>query len=126
MRNQRTLFPQVKRGEQTTNTNIITYEIYQLKPDISNHEIAFMSLEYLEEKGIKVERERYELVYRGTVVDSPDILDHLYLKFNTDQPSDFTGHSLSISDIVVINKGINSTAYYVDKIGFTEVACPLK
>lgn len=108
-------------GEKLKRGELITYEIYQLKPDISNHDIAFMPLDYLKEKGIEVDRKRYELVYRGTVADGTDILDRLYLKFNIDQPADFRGHSLSVSDVVVIHRSNFTTAYYVDKIGFTEV-----
>lgn len=113
----------VSTGEKLKRGELITYEIYQLKPDASNHEIAFMSLAYLQEKGIEVERKRYERVYQGTVVDSPteDLLAHLYLKFNTDQPTDFKGHSLSVSDVVVIRHGERASAYYVDKMGFSEV-----
>lgn len=116
----------VSTGEKLKRGALITYEIYQLKPDIPNHGIAFMSLEYLKEKGIKVEREWYDMVYRGIIADNTDILDRLYLKFNTDQPIDFKGHSLSISDVVVINKSGATTAYYVDKIGFSEITGFLK
>lgn len=114
----------LRTGEKLKRGEFITYEIYQLKSDISNRGIAFMSLEYLQEKGIKVERERYELVYRGIVANEPteDMLDRLYLKFNTDQPTDFKGHSLSVSDVVVIITGGKRTAYYVDKMGFSELA----
>lgn len=120
----------LKAGEQTiSNPSTVTYEIYQLKPGIHNHGIAFMSLCYLQEKGIEVERERYEMVYQGVMADEPtehlidsiDLLDRLYLKFNTDQPIDFKGHSLSVSNVVVIYKDRTTKAYYVDIFGFTEV-----
>lgn len=69
-----------------------------------------MSLSYLQEKGIEVERERYEMVYQGAMADEPTEhlidstapLDRLYLKFNTDQPIDFKERSLSVSDVVFI------------------------
>lgn len=118
----------VPTGEKLKRDEFITYEIYQMKPNISNHGIAFMSLDYLKEKGITVDRERYEKVYQGTVDDSSNdnILDRFYLKFNTSLPSDFKGHSLSVSDVVVIHRGGiipagKRTAYYVDKIGFSEL-----
>lgn len=116
----------LKDGELISKPSTVTYEIYQLKPDISNHGIAFMSLEYLKEKGIKVEPERYEKVYEGCVDDEPDILDNLYLKFNTSLPADFKGHSLSVSDVVVIDAAGKRTAYYVDKIGLSEITGFLK
>ena len=37
------------------------------------------------------------------------------------RPADFTGHSLSVSDVVVLNDGSTVKAYYVDSIGFAEL-----
>lgn len=63
------------------------------------------------------------MVYQGTVETCPteNLLDRLYLKFNTDQPADFKGHSFSVSDVVVIQRRSVITAHYVDKRGFSEV-----
>ena len=42
-------------------------------------------------------------------------------RFNIQRPADFTGHSLSVSDVVVLNDGSTVKAYYVDSIGFAEL-----
>ena len=50
-----------------------------------------------------------------------DTLDGIYERFNIQRPADFTGHSLSVSDVVVLNDGSTVKAYYVDSIGFAEL-----
>ena len=45
----------------------------------------------------------------------------IYERFNIQRPADFTGHSLSVSDVVVLNDGSTVKAYYVDSIGFAEL-----
>ena len=97
-----------------------SYVIYQLKKNSENMDRVFMPLKYLHEKHILVQREKYALVYRAPLEEG-ESLDGLYLKFNLDHPSDFTGHSLSVSDVVVLRKDGAETAYYVDDMGFTEV-----
>lgn len=54
-------------------------------------------------------------------VDERDLLDSIYTRFNIDHPADFTGHSLSVSDIVVLHQGGKDTAHYCDRVGFSEV-----
>lgn len=48
-------------------------------------------------------------------------LDNIFERFNIDRPEDFRGHSLSVSDVIVINRGAEITAYYVDSFGFQEL-----
>ena len=48
-------------------------------------------------------------------------LDDLYEKFNLHRPSDFLGHSMSVSDVVVLNQYGSPQAFYVDSFGFTPV-----
>ena len=50
-----------------------------------------------------------------------ETLEDIYTRFNTDHPEDFRGHSLSVSDVVVLHEKGSDTAYYVDSIGFKEV-----
>lgn len=95
------------------------YMIYQLKQSIENMGRAFMPLKYLREKDIPVQRERYDLIYQASLKD--ETLDDLHLKFNLYHPADYTGHSMSISDVVVLQKDGTRTAFYVDDMGFAEV-----
>ena len=64
--------------------------------------------------------ENYELVYEAPLTAKDD-LESIYTRFNVDRPADFTGHSLSVSDIVVLNQDGKNTAHYCDRVGFTEV-----
>lgn len=79
-----------------------------------------MSLDWLEKKGLPVDRDNYQMVYAAEL--SPgETLEDIYTRFNIDHPEDFKGHSLSVSDVVVLHEKGSDTAYYVDSIGFKEV-----
>lgn len=97
------------------------FEIYQIKKSDETNSIRFEPLERLAELGQKPEFSNYDKVYegdmstinvRGNTVG--DKLEAVFVKFNFDRPEDFTGHSLSVSDVVVMD----DKAYYVDKVGF--------
>ena len=96
------------------------YRIYQLKSDDALRDCRFVSLSALEKQNMKVDPDNYELVYSAKLPHEMTLED-IYTKFNMDRPHDFTGHSLSVSDVVVLNKGGKETAYYCDTIGFAEL-----
>lgn len=96
-----------------------TYEIWQLKNIPENRELAFESTDHLKAAGKSVDRDNYELVYSGKLEGAS--LEDLYTKFNIDHPDDFRGHSMSVSDIVVIKDDTGEHAHFVDSFGFTEV-----
>ena len=101
-----------------------TYAIYQLKRDDATADIRFMNSEYLQKKGIEPQYDNYELVYTGALThDGSQIekLEDLYRIFNVEQPQDFTGHSLSISDIVALKQAGVVSYHYVDSIGYKEL-----
>lgn len=79
-----------------------------------------MGLDYVQKKGMTVSRADYDLIYAAPLTDK-DTLDGIYERFNIQRPADFTGHSLSVSDVVVLNDGSTVKAYYVDSIGFAEL-----
>ena len=95
-----------------------TYEIFQLKSGDEMHDIRFEPYESLAKRGGKPDYVNYEKVYEGNAADlSGDLgekLESLYEKFNIDRPEDFKSHSLSVSDVVVLE----DKAYYVDEVGF--------
>ena len=102
-----------------------TYAIYQLKRDDATADLRFMNSEYLQEKGIVPQYENYELVYTGALTkDGSQIekMEDLYRIFNIERPQDFTGHSLSISDIVALKQAGVVSYHYVDSIGYKELA----
>ena len=97
-----------------------TYKIYQLKSDDELWQYHFESLESLKAHDLKVEGKNYELKYEGEWTEGMQ-LEGIYAKFNIDRPEDFTGHSLSVGDIVVLNRDGKETAHFVDSVGFVEV-----
>ena len=96
------------------------FSIYQLKYDDSLHYIRFEGLTRLHKEGNEVEHDNYNLVYEAALKPGTS-LDDLYYEFNMQHPKDFRGHSMSVSDIVVLHKGDEDKAFYVDTFGFTEV-----
>ena len=97
-----------------------TYSIYQLKGGEETRDYRFEPLDRLQARGLAVNRDNYELVYSAPLHDI-DTLEDIYRKFNQDHPADFTGHSLSVSDVVVLRHGDRQTAHYCDSYGFTKV-----
>ena len=96
------------------------YKIYQLKNSPENHAIRFEEYALAEKYGEPAKPENYDLVYTGSLDDFEDSnkLEAIYTKFNLDRPEDFKGHSLSVSDIIVMNNEAN----YVDSYGFVDVS----
>ena len=98
-----------------------TFSIYQVPAGPEGRDIRFRSYEELQAAGLAVDRKNYELVYTAPL-DGKTTLENIYRTFNTDdRPADFRGHSLSVSDVVVINRGGKEEAHYCDSIGFTPV-----
>lgn len=96
------------------------YEIYQLTADPANAKLLFTSYDRVHADGMTINRSNYELKYSAPL--TPDTtLDSIYVQFNINRPADFTGHSLSVSDIVVLHRNGQDTAHYVDSIGFADV-----
>ena len=100
--------------------NADTYGIYQLRSGEELHYHRFASLEQLEKDNIAVDRSNYELVYTAPLPPK-ETLDEIHQRFNTDHPKDFTGHSLSVSDVVVIQRDGEVSSHYVDSFGFSEL-----
>ena len=96
------------------------YKIYQLKNNPENHAMRFEGYTLAEKHGEPAKPENYDLVYTGSLDEFEDEnkLEAIYTKFNLDRPEDFRGHSLSVSDIIVINNEAN----YVDSYGFVDVS----
>ncbi len=97
-----------------------SFSIYQLKGGNETLDYRFEPLDSIHRNGLSVKPENYELVYEAPLTVKDD-LESIYTRFNVDRPADFTGHSLSVSDIVVLNQDGKNTAHYCDRVGFTEV-----
>lgn len=94
------------------------FGIYQIDPEGNARDYMFLSHDSLED--YEMRRVDYRLEYVAPLAET-DTLDTIYERFNIDRPEDFQGHSLSISDIVVMNRDGEVKAYFVDSFGFTDV-----
>ena len=106
--------------DQLLNSGESRYGIYQIKDGSGGERYEFMGMDFVKEQNLQVVGAHYELVYSG-VLTANDSLDSIYEKFNINHPEDFTGHSLSVSDIVVLAGADGVTAHYVDSFGFADV-----
>ena len=97
-----------------------SYGIYQLARGDATRDLHFEPYDRLQAAGHTVERANYELIYTAPLAPGTSLED-IYTRFNIDHPKDFKGHSLSVSDIVVLHQNGGNTAHYVDSIGFQNV-----
>ena len=97
-----------------------TFGIYQIRDDSPGENYAFMNMSFIESHGMQIKKEDYKLVYVGEFLGNMS-LDDIFERFNIDRPKDFRGHSLSVSDIVVLNDGEKVTAHFVDSISFEQL-----
>ena len=97
-----------------------SFSIYQLKGGNETLDYRFEPLDAIHRNSLSVKPENYELVYEAPLTEK-DNLESIYTRFNVDRPADFTGHSLSVSDIVVLHQDGKDTAHYCDRAGFSEV-----
>ena len=97
-----------------------SFSIYQLKRGDETLDYRFEPLDAIRRNGLSVDPANYELVYTAPLTERDD-LESIYTRFNIDRPADFKGHSLSVSDIVVLHQGGSDTAYYCDRFGFSQM-----
>ena len=107
-------------GQETSDVAGDYFEIYQLKENMENRQFYFMDLSFWQSRGVSVEHTRYDVTYTAPL-DEKTTLDDIYCRFNIDRPSDFFGHSLSVSDVVVLHRKGKTDSYFVDNIGFQPV-----
>lgn len=96
------------------------YAIYQIVRATKGRDYRFMGLEFVTSHNMRVDAADYSYVYGGCL-SREETLDSLYEKFNINHPAGYEGHSLSVSDVIVLQKDGKAEAYYVDSIGFQEL-----
>ena len=97
-----------------------TFSIYQLKQGDETRDFRFEPYDRLQAAGNMVDKANYELVYSAELTPGTSLED-IYTRFNIDHPKDFKGHSLSVSDVVVLYQNGQDAAHYVDSFGYKEV-----
>ena len=110
----------VEQAQAAQGEPVGSFSIYQLKDGNETLDYRFEPLDSIHRNGLSVKPENYELVYEAPLTEK-DNLESIYTRFNVDRPADFTGHSLSVSDIVVLHQDGKDTAHYCDRAGFSEV-----
>ena len=96
-----------------------TFQIYQLKRGENTRELQFESYDRLKESGQTLNPDHYVKVYEAELTKGLSLED-IYSRFNIDHPKDFYGHSLSVSDVVVLHKDGKDSAHYVDRFGYKD------
>ena len=114
------LYAQAQEAAQTVTPDKDTFSIYQLKQGDETRDFRFEPYDRLQAAGNVVDRANYELVYSAELTPGTSLED-IYTRFNIDHPKDFKGHSLSVSDVVVLHQNGQDTAHYVDSFGYKNV-----
>lgn len=96
------------------------YAIYHVDEGTPGKQHLFMNMAMVKEDGITIDAENYKCVYSGRLHEN-EKLDDLYAMFNDNPPADYKAHSMSVSDVIITNRGGDMQAYYVDRFGFAEL-----
>ena len=105
---------------QATSFVPVTYEILQIKEGSNGEVYRFLKMSHVQAGGMQVNADDYKSKYKGEWKPG-ETLETIYERFNIHRPEDFTGHSLSVSDVVVLESETEKKAFYVDSFGFSEL-----
>ena len=114
------LYAKAQETAKTAEQDKDTYSIYQLKHGDETRDLRFEPYDRLQATGNSVDRANYERVYSAELTPGTSLED-IYTRFNIDHPKDFKGHSLSVSDVVVLHQNGQDAAHYVDSFGYKSV-----
>ena len=114
------LYAKAQETAKTAEQDKDTFSIYQLKNSDETRDLRFEPYDRLQATGNVVDKANYELVYSAELTPGTSLED-IYTRFNIDHPKDFKGHSLSVSDVVVLHQNGQDTAHYVDSFGYKSV-----
>ena len=96
------------------------YAIYHVDEGTPGKQHLFMNMAMVKEDGITIDAANYKCVYSGRLHEN-EKLDDLYAVFNDNPPADYKAHAMSVSDVIITNRGGDMQAYYVDRFGFAEL-----
>ena len=114
------LYAKAQETAKTAEQDKGTFSIYQLKHGDETRDLRFEPYDRLQATGNSVDRANYERVYSAELTPGTSLED-IYTRFNIDHPKDFKGHSLSVSDVVVLHQNGQDAAHYVDSFGYKSV-----
>ena len=114
------LYAKAQETAKTAEQDKDTFSIYQLKHGDETRDLRFEPYDRLQATGNVVDKANYERVYSAELTPGTSLED-IYTRFNIDHPKDFKGHSLSVSDVVVLHQNGQDAAHYVDSFGYKSV-----
>ena len=112
---------QIKGGDETRDFRFEPYDRLTAtghRVDAKNYSLVYSA--ELQAAGNSIDRGNYELIFTAPLTPGMSLED-IYTRFNIDHPKDFKGHSLSVSDVVVLHQNGQDTAHYVDSFGYKKV-----
>jgi len=112
----------------SVNTGENTFSIYQVKEGDEYRNFRFVSTKELEAFEARIDCANYDLVYTAPLDEHVDIiaepyptLNSIYNAFNLEHPDDYTGRSISMSDVILFNHKDDTSSFYVNNVGFTKI-----
>ena len=112
--------PAQEQPEQEVLQDKDIFSIYQINGGDETRDLRFEPYDRLTATGHRVDPKNYALIYSAELTPGTSLED-IYTRFNIDHPKDFKGHSLSVSDVVVLHQNGQDTAHYVDSFGYKDV-----
>ena len=97
------------------------FAIMQIRYTDETGPMCFLPYAEMVREGMEPDHEYYETVYAAPLPPYKNramMLEEIYEKFNLERPQDYMGHSLSVSDIVVLKEKDQVSFHYVDSVGF--------
>ena len=99
---------------------MITFKIHQIK-DVENTEYAFRGFNPGKFNFGDYE-EKYEMEFESINEKTNfEICEVIFYIFNMRRPEDFQGRSLSVSDVIELNRNGQKQFYYCDICGFSRL-----
>ena len=97
------------------------FAVYQFREIPENRKKRFRSYAELQKEHIQIRYTDYKQVYRSWMRydETPDNIRNRLAK---QLPKNFSGHALSIGDVLILDKNGEAAAYYLEKEGFTVLA----
>lgn len=105
-------------GSIETAVQLKSARIWQLKPDVDIH-MKFIPYEEMVRQFGEPSPEDYRIAYDGQL-DTNDP-ETIYDRFSTQQPPGFSGHPLSMSDIIELYNDTDNEFYYADRKVFRQI-----
>lgn len=114
------VYDMIIKGKIEDSVTLKLCRIHQLKPDVDMR-MKFVGIDELERRGFgKPDMNNYRVVYDGNA--GTNDLETIYMLFNQDdRPEDFTGYSLSVSDVIELYDEDGAEFHYVNKFGFAKL-----